>query len=87
MSLDQQTPVLNLCAQYRPVLSLSMSELGRCTYAEATCPLPPDTRLVDRAPYRANPRTATVFDKCVQDMLEWGIIEERPSPWGSPCTL
>ena len=20
-------------------------------------------------------------------MLEWDIIEERPSPWGSPCTL
>ena len=20
-------------------------------------------------------------------MLEWGIIEERPSPWGSPCTI
>ena len=20
-------------------------------------------------------------------MLEWDIIEERPRPWGSPCTL
>ena len=24
-----------------------------------------------------------VFTIC----LNWGIIEERPSPWGSPCTL
>ena len=64
-----------------------MSELGCCTNAEATFPLPPDTRPIDRAPYRANPRAKAVIDKCVHDTLEWDIIEERPSPWGSPCTL
>ena len=73
---DQQTSVLDLCAQFRPVLSLSMSELGRCIIAEATFPVPPGTRPVDRPPYRPNPRTTAVVDKCVEDMPEWGIIEK-----------
>ncbi|CAB1100355.1 unnamed protein product [Ectocarpus sp. CCAP 1310/34] len=64
-----------------------MSELGRCTIAEAAFPVPPGARPVDRPPYRPNPRTSAVIDKCVGDMLEWGIIEKRPSPWGSPCTI
>ena len=76
-----------MCARYRPVFALSMSELGRCTNAEATFPLPPDTRPIDRAPYRANPKAKAAIDKCVHDMLKWDIIEGRPSPWGSPCTL
>ena len=64
-----------------------MSEFGRWTNAEATFRLPPDTRLIGRAPYRANPRAQAVINECVYDMLEWDIIEERPSPWGSPYTL
>lgn len=84
---DQQASVLDLCAKFRPVFSLSMAELGRCTIAEATFPVPPGTRPVDRPPYRPNPRASAVIDKCVQDMLDWDIIEERPSPWGSPCTI
>ena len=64
-----------------------MSELRRCTIAEATFPVPPDTRPVDRPPYRPNPRTSAVTDKCVNEMLEGGIIEKRPSPWDSPCTI
>lgn len=83
----QKDDVLTLCARYRPVFSLSMSELGRCTTAEATFPLPTNTRAVDRPPYRSNPRTSGVIEKCVHDMLEWGIIEKRPSPWGSPVTI
>ena len=55
--------------------------------AEATFPLLPDTRPIDRALYRANPRAKAVIDKCVHDVLEWDIIEERPCPWGSQCTL
>ena len=84
---EQKESVLDLCAKYRPVFSLSMSELGRCTIAEATFPVPSGTRPVDRPPYRPNPRTSAAIDKCVDDMLEWGIIEKRPSPWGSPCTI
>ncbi|CAB1098409.1 unnamed protein product [Ectocarpus sp. CCAP 1310/34] len=64
-----------------------MSELGRCTIAEATFPVPPGTRPIDRPPYRPNPRTSAATDKRVEDMLEWGITEKRPSPWGSPCTI
>ena len=59
-----------------------MSELGRCTNAEASFPLPPETRPIDSPPYRANPRAKAVIDECVHDMLELGIIEERPSLWG-----
>ena len=54
---------------------------------EAKFPLPPDTRPIDRAPYWAKPQAKAVIEKCVHDMHEWDIIEERPSPWGSPCTL
>ena len=84
---EQKESVLDLCAKYRPVFSLFMSELGRCTIAEATFPVPPGTRAVDRPPYRPNPRTSAVIAKCVNELLEWGIIEKRPSSWGSPCTI
>ena len=50
-------------------------------------PVPEGTRPVDRPPYRPNPRTSEVSNKCVNDLLEWGVIEERPGPWGSPCTI
>ena len=52
----QKVSVLDLCARYRPVFASSMSELGRCSNAEATFPLPPDIRPIDRPPYHANPR-------------------------------
>ena len=64
-----------------------MRELGRCTIAEATLPVPEGTRPVDCPPYRPNPPISAVIDKCANEMLEWGIIEERPNPWGSPCTI
>ena len=54
LKTDQKGSVLGLCVRYRPVFALSMSELGRCTNAEATFPF--DTLPIDRAPYRANPR-------------------------------
>ena len=68
-------------AKYRPVLSFSRAELGKCTTAEATFPLPVNTKPVSRRPYRANPRTEAIINKCVQDMLVDDIIEERSSPW------
>ena len=79
--------MLDLCAKYRPVFSLNRSELGKCTTHEATFPLPPNTKPVSRRPYRANPRAEAVINKCVKDMLTDGIIEELPSPWGSPVTI
>lgn len=69
--------VLDLCAKYRPVVSLNTSELGTFTIAEATFPVLPGTRPVDRPPCRPNPRTSAVMDKCVADMPKWGIIEKR----------
>ena len=83
----QREAVLTLCAKHRPVFSLSMSELGRCTTAVATFPLPDDTRVVDKAPYRSHPSTSGVVDKCVNGPPERGIIEKRPSPWGNPVTI
>ena len=47
----EKDAVLTLCANYRPVFSLSMSELGCCTTATVTFPLPNDTSAVDRARY------------------------------------
>ena len=60
--------------------SLSPQELGKCTLAEATFPLEPGTRPVNRTPYRANPRVQETMDKCVNQMEQDGIIEQRPSP-------
>ena len=85
--MKQKGAVLDLCAKYRPFFSLSVSEIGRCTIAETTFPVPEVTRVVDRPLYGPNPRISEVIDKCVNEMLEWGIIEERPSPWGSCCTI
>ena len=63
LTSDQKVSVLDLCARYRPVFALSMSELGRCTNAETTIPSPPDIRPMYRTPYRANPRAKAVIDK------------------------
>ena len=79
--------VLTLCTKYRIVFSLSPQELGRCTLAEATFPLEPGTRPVNRTPYRANPRVQETIDECVNQMEQEGIIEQRPSPWGSAVTI
>ena len=79
--------VLELCAMSRSVFSLSLQELGRCTLAETEFPPEPGTRPVDRAPYRANPRVQETIDKCVNQMERDGIIEQRPSPWGSAVTV
>ena len=87
LTSEQKESVLDLCAKCRPVFSLSMSELRRCTIAEATFSVSPGAHPVDRPPYRPNPRTSAVIDKCVNEMLKWGIIEKQPSPWGSPCTI
>ena len=83
----QQSAILDLCAKCRPVLSLSRAELGKCNTAEATFPLPAHTKPVSSLPYRANPRTEAVINKCVRDMLNDDILEERSSPWGSPVTI
>ena len=79
--------VLTLCTKYRSVFSLSPRELDRCALAEATFPLEPGTRPVNRTPYRANPRVQETIDKCVNQMEQDGIIEQRPSPWGSAITI
>ena len=86
-TVEQQSAILDLCSKYRPVLSLSRAELGKCITAEATFPLPVNTKPVSRRPYRANPRTEANISKCVQDMLADDIIEERSSPWASPVTI
>ena len=36
LTTDQKAYALDLCARYRPVFALSMSELSLCTNAEAT---------------------------------------------------
>ena len=46
-TVDQQNSIRDLCAEFRPVVSLSMQELGTCTVAEATFPVPENTVPVD----------------------------------------
>ena len=72
--------VLTLCTKYRSDFSLSTQELGKYTLAEATFPLEPGARPVNRTPYRANPRVQETIDECVNQMEQDGIIEQRPSP-------
>ena len=64
----EQSAILDICAKYRSVLSLSRAEFGKCTTAEATFPLPDNTKPVSRRPYRANPRAEAVINNSVQDM-------------------
>ena len=86
-SPEQVSEVMNLCAKYRPVFSLSAGELGCCKIAEATFLLQPGTRPVDRAPYRTSPRLQKQIDDQVDKLLKQGIIEERTSAWGSPVII
>ena len=86
-TVAQQSAILDRCAKYRPVVPLSRAELDKCTTAEATFPLPDNTKPMSRRPYRASPRTEAVINKCVEDMLDDVIIVERSSPWGSPVTI
>lgn len=79
--------ILDLCAKYRSVFSLTPQELGTCTLASADFPLQPGTKPVDRPPYKSNPRTQAVIADCVAKMEKDGIIEQRASPWGSPVCI
>ena len=65
---------------------MSQAEVGKCTAAEATFPLPNNTKPARRRPYRANPRTEAVINKFVLYMLDNDIILERSSSWGSRAT-
>ena len=60
-SSDQCSQVLDLCAKYRSVFSLSSSELGKCAIMEADFALQPGTPPVDRNPSGANPRVQEVI--------------------------
>ena len=51
-SPEQVSGVIDLCAKYRPVFSLSADELGCCKIAKAAFPLQLGTRPIDRAPYK-----------------------------------
>ena len=73
---------IDLCAKYRPVFTLSVDELGCCKNAEATFPLQPGTRPIDRAPYRTSPRVQKQSDDQVDKLFKQGIIEERTNAWG-----
>ena len=86
-SPEQVSEVINLCAKYRPVFSLSADELGCYKIPEATFPLQSGTRPVDRAPYRTSPRLQKQIDDQVDKLLKQGIIEERTSAWGSPVSI
>lgn len=86
-SPDQREQILQLCTKYRSVFSLTPQELGKCNITEADFPMPPGTKPVNRAPYRASPQVQEVIDKCVDQMEKAGIVEQRASPWGSAVTL
>ena len=58
--------------------SLSMSELGRCTIAEATFPCHPT--LVPSIVLRTALIPVPLL--CVNEMLEWGIIEKTTKSLG-----
>ena len=42
---------------------------------------------MDKPPYRANPRAQQAIDDCVDKMEKEGIVEQRPSQWGSPVCI
>ena len=86
-SVAQINEIMELCAKYRPVFSLSSKEQGKCKTAVATFPLSSGTKPVNIPPYRANPRQEKVIDQCVEDMVAHGVAEKRSSPWGSPVTI
>lgn len=67
---EQISDIIQLCAKYRPVFSLSSDELGCCNIAEATFPLPPGTRPVKHAPYRTSPRVQEKIDEQVTKLLK-----------------
>lgn len=76
-----------LCAKYRPVFALSPGELGRCTIFEATLPLKPGARPVGKPACRTSPLVKEKINAQVDKVLQQGLIEERPSTWGSPMII
>ena len=63
------------------------SSASKYTIAEATLPFEPGTRPVNSTPYRANPCIQETTDKCVNQVEQDGIIEQRSSAWGSAGTV
>ena len=72
---------------YWSVFSISPKELVKCTSAEAEFPLQKHAKPVGHHPYRTNSRAQEVFDKCVESVESDGVIENSPSPWGSPVCI
>ena len=69
------------------MLSLTQEELEICTIVEAEYPSQKNTKLVDRHPYRTNPRAQEVIDKCVENMESVGMVDKNPSAWASPVCI
>ena len=86
-SPEQVSEVVDLCAKYRPVFSVSPDELGCCKIAEATFPLQPGTCPIDGMPHRTSSRVRERIDDQFDRLLKQGIIEGRASAWGSPITI
>ena len=61
-------------------------KLGYCIITDAAFPLQPDTRTVNRAPYRTSSRLRKQLDDQIHTLMKQGIIEERTRAWGSPVT-
>ena len=83
---SQKADLQNLLNEYRDIFALKPNELGRTNVVQHhidTGDHPP----IKQRPYRVPMAQRERIERCIDDMLEQGIIRPSTSAWSSPVVL
>ena len=83
---SQQKQLQQLINEYRDVFALSPEELGRTNWVQHTVDTG-EAAPIRMRPYRVPEAQKEKIEKCIDDMLDQGVIRPSTSPWASPVVL
>ena len=83
---SQQKQLKQLINEYRDVFALSPEELGRTNWVQHTIDTG-EAAPIRMRPYRVPEAQKEKIEKCIDDMLDQGVIRPSTSPWASPVVL
>lgn len=82
---DQRRALLDVVTDYKDIFSCQ-GEIGHCELVEHTVDTG-ETPPIKQAPRRLDFHKQTTADKCIDEMLQQGVIQPSTSPWASPVVL
>jgi len=86
LSKEQKEKLYCFLGENRDVFAKDLSELGQSDLQSHTI-ITKDENPISSGPYRLNPTMRKHVDKALEEMLDYGIIEESNSPYHSPIVL